>query len=89
MRAAVKGLKVTINVNFGIGEIQATKNDERRDDVHNKKWDIDFKGSDIKAEAGLTMELESYEGELNLSELSDMVKTCISDSIREQVKNPD
>ena len=86
MRAAIKGFKLNVTVNVGIGEIQADKNDERRDDVHNKKWNINLRGSDIKAEASLGVEFESYEGELNLSELSDILKTCIADNIKEQVK---
>ena len=85
MRALVKGIKMNVTVNVSIGEIRETTNEDRKGETPRVRSSENY-ASDVNLNAGVGLELESYEGEIDLSELSEMVKTCLTDSIREQVK---
>lgn len=85
MRATVKGIKLNVTVNLSLGELRTTKNEERKGETPRTR-SVDNLASGVDINAGIGFEVESYEGEINLSELSEMVKTCLTDSIREQVR---
>lgn len=85
MRATVKGIKLNVTVNLSLGELRTTKNEERKGETPRTR-SVDNLASGVDINAGIGFEVESYEGEINLSELSEMVKTCLTDSIRQQVR---
>ena len=87
MTSTIKGLKleVTIGVKADVGEIRETNFRQRPE---YRKENNDNFGKDIKidASASLTMGFDSYEGEINLKELGELLKTSLHDTIHEQVK---
>lgn len=86
MKALVKGVKLNVTVNMTIGEIRESSNEDRKGETPRVRSSENY-ASDVNLNAGVGLEVESYEGEINLSELSEMVKTCLTDTIREQVRD--
>lgn len=90
MRATIKGLKLNVTVGIGIkADSIETFNKHSRDEKYHHRFDTNHDtgtGVDINANAGIEMGLDSYEGEVDLSELCDIIKNNLHDNIREQVK---
>ena len=90
MTATIRGLRINVTVGLSIKADSITENTKNfRDDRDYHKKCIDEnsgRGISIGAEAGFDMQMDSYEGELELQELSELLKSTLNDNIREQVK---
>lgn len=90
MTANVKGLKLNVTVGVSV-KANSIKTFEKRSrdekDYHRFDTSTDEgTGINIEANAGIEMGFDSYEGEINLEELSNLIQTSLKDTIKNQVE---
>ena len=82
MKSTIKGLKVTVSVSIKADEIGTCN--YRHDENRERKNDEAYKGLDINA--GVGIELAESDGDVDLREISDLLRYSIKEQVRDQVK---
>ena len=82
MKSSIKGLKITVNVSVKADEIETCS--FRHDKDHERKNDEVYKGLNINA--GVDIDVDESDGEVDLREISDLLHSSLTESVREQVK---
>ena len=87
MTSTIKGLRINVTVGLSINAEEIKESSFRQRPEYRKDTSDNY-GKNIKigAEAGFDMQVDSYEGEIDLKELGDIIKNNLHGSIREQVK---
>ena len=83
MKSLIKGLKVTVNVAIKANEI-ATCNFRHHNESGERRNEEVYKGLDINVGAGI--ELAESDGEVDLSEISDILHISLKDQVKEQIR---
>lgn len=83
MKSAIRGLKVTINVGIKADSI-ATCNFRHHNESGERRNEETYKGLDINVGAGI--ELAESDGDLDLREVSDLLRSSLKEQVKEQVK---
>lgn len=87
MKAKLEGFKMNVSVNVKV-ECDYAKTDHNKFYNNEKRNNFEeFKNLALSAGAELDLSCETYDGEVNLKELTEVIKTSISDSINEQVES--
>ena len=87
MTATIKGLRINVTMGISINAEEIKETSFRQRPEYRKDTNDNYgKGIKVGAEAGLDMQIDSYEGEINLKELSDIIQNNLRDKIHEQVK---
>ena len=82
MRSTIKGLKVTVNVSVKAGEIGTCN--FRHEEGRERKNDEVYKDLDLSVSAGI--ELAESDGDVDLREISDLLRCSIKEQVKDQVK---
>ena len=87
MRAKLEGFKMNVSVNVKV-ECDYAKTDHNKFYKNEKRNNFEeFKNLALSAGADMDLSCNNYEGEVNLKELTEVIKMSISDSINDQINN--
>lgn len=87
MRAKLEGFKMNVSVNVKV-ECDYAKTDHNKFYNNEKRNNFEeFRNLALSAGAEVDLSCQTYEGEVDLKELTEVIKTSISDSINDQVES--
>lgn len=91
MKATVKGFEITVSVSAqvkGSFDVHTEHQNYREGNPDRvRKESTKVEDCDLGVEAGITMKAEEVEGEVDLGELSEFIKSTLSEEIAKQVKD--
>lgn len=90
MKAMVKGFELSVSVNATIkGSFDIDENENRNyneNDTRSRSNKTKVNDMDLGVNASIIIKMDECEGDIDLKELGDLVKTSLSDEIGRQIK---